>query len=67
MIPEGRRAVSLFWLLNACMQFYIQMTTEMAPKKSGRLQGACCFLPFEIVLLLVEDKEEGEVEAVFRG
>lgn len=50
------------------MQFYIQMTTEMAPKKkSGRLQGACCFLPFEIVLLLVEDKEEGEVEAVFRG
>lgn len=53
--------------MHACMQFYIQMTTEMAPKKSGRLQGACCFLPFEIVLLLVEDKEEGEVEAVFRG
>lgn len=24
-------------------------------QKSGRLQGACCFLPFEIVLLLVED------------
>lgn len=36
-------------------------------QKSGRLQGACCFLPFEIVLLLVEDTEEGEVEAVFRG
>lgn len=54
--------------MHACMQFYIQMTTEMAPKKKVvAYKVHAAFWPFEIVLLLVEDKEEGEVEAVFRG